>query len=296
MGTAILAVSCNVAQALLVLGLVLPSGSQLRLAAPPAQPDAERDRLFNAAKSANDAASALASMFAQASRTKLEALKTDDCAGVALQAAWEEVLLSLPEGEQTPPVSVDTQLLQYFVGFVEGRTHLAAPSWWKRGVLKEHAYKRTNVFFPILENQPYVKAGMGFQAPRGASFEAHPGGLRLKVNEESVPIRSAVMEGRGLANRVSAMIDGDHCYLTVHHNRCIPCRLYCIERRSGRIVWRSLIWAAGIKSYTGTGFHWISLVSRKGLVCVFGLGDNCAYVEAFGKADGANQYRFSTTH
>src|SRR5262249_19794154 len=61
-------------------------------------------------------------------------LKHNAHAGVALQAAWEDVRTA-PLSRQFRSVTPDPKRLTWFLGFVEGRLALDVPVWWKTTLL-----------------------------------------------------------------------------------------------------------------------------------------------------------------
>ena len=57
----------------------------------------------------------------------LPALRLHPHDGIAIQAAWEEVTLTVPEEKQDQPVRPDRHKLDWFLGFLEGRGRVRAP-------------------------------------------------------------------------------------------------------------------------------------------------------------------------
>src|SRR5262249_50953281 len=91
---------------------------------------------------------AYARLFAKAGAGGTRALRAHESDEIALRAAWEEILLRIPETTRLNAVRPDQRLLQRFVGFVEGRLRANVPKWWEDTLLDAQAYSRYNLCFP----------------------------------------------------------------------------------------------------------------------------------------------------
>lgn len=77
----------------------------------------------------------------------LSTLLTHPNDGIAIQAAWQEVVVTIPEKEGDQAFRPDRENLNWFLGFLEGRARIEPPKWWARSLLDCHANRRGNVYF-----------------------------------------------------------------------------------------------------------------------------------------------------
>jgi hypothetical protein len=222
--------------------------------------------------------------------------------GVSLRAAWEEVLITIPE--QPPPggtFKVDRGRLQWFAGFLEGRLRTKPPDWWSHGLLRAEAIRRCNVVFHELEESACHTTVRELDVPRNTSIENLGQKVRLSVGNQSITIPTETFERlvppESEFNHIGALLSPERCYLAVHTGIVLQKgSLYCIERDTGKTRWESELWAGCIGSaYSSVaGFHCVDVVDSSGRIFVFGMAGGAAYVEAFNPDDGKNLFRFAT--
>jgi hypothetical protein len=76
-----------------------------------------------------------------------------------------------------------------------------------------------------------------------------------------------------------------------------PYSLYAIDRSSSKVIWASEVWASGgLVTYQGRRRHVVELRVRGGMLAIFGVASDCAYIEVFDKKNGQNECRFSTEY
>ncbi|MGC3966409.1 MAG: hypothetical protein QM775_03260 [Pirellulales bacterium] len=76
-------------------------------------------------------------LFTNPSRDSLKRLKASPQHGIALRAAWEEVLLeSRVKREHEEWVRERRVAIAKFIGFIEGRLHTSVPEFWEHGALQ----------------------------------------------------------------------------------------------------------------------------------------------------------------
>ena len=141
---------------------------------------------------------ALSELFKRVGIDSLRKLQTSQDDTIALQAAWEEVARTVPEEVgKRGPFRPDRHKLDWFLGFLEGRTHSQAPEWWTRVLLDATANRRYNSLFDLPENKGpdghshslYHSAGMGdIIAPLDTTLSREHGKTILRVGKESVSI------------------------------------------------------------------------------------------------------------
>ena len=222
---------------------------------------------------------------------------------IAIQAAWQEVESTVPEGELEQSVRPDQQKLKWFLGFLEQRTHIRAPQWWAEALLDARAYRRGHVRMGESHEQPYHPAGLeGVRSPIDTSLKREWGRIMLRVGNESVPIPKDLFEHsstkRGLERfgNVSALTTRQRCYLAIHDDVGYPFDLHCIDRASGTVRWKARVWGTWWGNATGVHEGWVAVREQNDQIVLFGKTSVGFYVEAFHAKDGHNALRFSNLY
>ena len=227
--------------------------------------------------------------------------------GIALQAAWQDVAVTVPEKESRSAVRPDHDKLVWFLGFLERRARVRAPKWWAESLLESRAYARDNICPGRSSDEDWLadhhKSGLDFvSTPRDTMLKRDGERIVLQIGPESSPFPAAILtENMGknpngeLLGSVSGLITRDRCYVAVHDNTGYPHRLYCIDRSSGKTSWKTKVWGNFWGNLEGQTTAWVSIVESEGRVFVFesSTGMN---VEAFRVADGKTLFRFATTY
>ncbi|MBI3463123.1 MAG: hypothetical protein HY000_08710 [Planctomycetes bacterium] len=242
-------------------------------------------------------------LFGQVEPANIPKLQGHSNHGIALYAAWERVRRSVSAEEQPRGVPVNGQLLHRFAGFVEGRLGVELPRCWEQAVLSAGARQRDNIGFPVPKDCVYQGGGLEFSMPSGTSLQKRGEDVLLEVAGEPVVIPPFVVreieEGRRAGGgSISALVTRERCYLAAHGSEG-PYALFCIDRRSGRPIWKTEVWALGYQMEIGggpPGPHSVTLVEQDDRVFVFGVCAFYAGIEAFRAKDGAALFRFSTSY
>jgi hypothetical protein len=222
--------------------------------------------------------------------------------GIAIQAAWEEVRLTVPEKEPETAVRPDRHKLDWFLGFLEGRARLKTPKWWSEVLLDCRANRRDNIYF-LQPGQPlYDKIGPDEHFVYGPldtrlKFERERAVLSVGKQSTTIPVDLLRKDDSGkVACDVSALTTASRCFLAIHEGVGYPYDLVCVERTTGKVLWKSK--AFGTWWYAASGPHrfCVTVVEQHRRVIVFGSGVTGAHVEAFRSEDGANLFRFSTSY
>jgi hypothetical protein len=248
---------------------------------------------------------------------------------IALQARWElrNTKHKLPSDAAHP---------DYIPGFLEGDFGLRAPMPWAvefalpychdnaeelrliefyrkagaaqigRSTFAKADGKRiqhpTLKFVPELHQTSY-----GPSAPKNIEIAKDAAKLSITVDNQKIPISADLFpcgQASGVWNldqyQVAAILGGDNVFVAVYQNNWAPLSLYCLERRSGRIIWRSVAWAAYVDFAPGGSGFWYSdaqLVCDGSKITVFGRGTySGSYIESFDVKTGKNQLRFSSRY
>jgi outer membrane protein assembly factor BamB len=103
------------------------------------------------------------------------------------------------------------------------------------------------------------------------------------------------------------MVLDERYYLAVYGMMGDPYDLFCINRKSGKVVWKARPWANGGivdaahvilvgGTLSATGLHLVDMVHQGDRLLVFGSWKYGVSIECFNSNDGANLFRFSTSY
>jgi hypothetical protein len=166
-------------------------------------------------------------------------LQSHRCDSIALQAAWQEVLLTVSENEAEKTWRPDRPKLDWFLGFLEGRARVQAPKWWAEMLVDLHGYRRDEIHPGQPAQQPYHDAGFGrLSAPGDTTLKKNGGKVVLQVGDESISMPDKVM---GNAKCISAAMTSERCYVAAHSHIGSPFELTCIDRASTAVVWKATV-------------------------------------------------------
>jgi hypothetical protein len=238
-------------------------------------------------------AKAYRELFKKVGAEGLRELQTHSEDGISIQAAWEEVVLKVPEKKS---VHLDRHKLDWFLGFLEGRARLRAPSWWSDSLLDSEAYRPNLVYVRpgMPKENPYHELGLDhFRGPHNTSLKREHEKIVLRVGKEAVPIPEDLL----VKENVSALMKPSHCYIAVHENVGHGYKLACIDRTSEKLVWKTDVFGTWWGDFsTGPAQMWVSVTEQKERIVVFGAAATGLHVEAFRAKDGKNLFRFSTSY
>jgi hypothetical protein len=227
-------------------------------------------------------------------------LQTHPQDGIAIQAAWEEVTLTVPEKEPAQPVRPDRHKLDWFLGFLEGRARLKVPPWWSEMLCDSRANRRDNIYPGKPKKCPYHKLGLwDARGPRDTSLKREGDKLVLRINKESVPIPENFLgktDARKFWCNVSALIKPSRCYVAVHDDVGYPYKLACIDRTTGKVLWKSEVFGTWWGGAEGIHEMWLAVTEQNERIVLFGSAATGMHVEAFRPKDGKNLFRFSTSY
>ena len=227
--------------------------------------------------------------------------QANDHDGIALQAAWEEIALTVPEKEPDRAIRLDRHKLEWFLGFLEGRGRVQAPQWWAEMLLDSRANRRDNIYAGNPKETPYHRTGLDdVQAPRNTTLRRDGDKIILKVGLESVSLPESFLgkdySGQ-VCDNVSALITSGRCYIALHDDFGYPYQLVCIDRLTAKIVWKSEVWSMWWGAIAGFGGNmWVAVTEQNKRIVVFGAGSTGIHVEAFREDDGINLFRFSSSY
>lgn len=242
------------------------------------------------------------SLFKAAGASGLDSLKQGPHDGVAIQAAWEQVRLSLSKKESEVVLRPDSEASSRFFGFLEGRGRVKVPEWWSDSV-KDSRTTRRDYLTPGLVKEltkDYHAAGLdNIAAPANTSVAKSEKGLQLSVSNETVIIPEDILKKDDSGKfwcQVSALMTAKHCYVAVHDEVGGQYRLHCIDRSNSKRVWTSDVWGSWWGAASGAHFMYVSVVEQDDRIAVFGAAWTGVHAEAFCAKDGKNLFRFSSSY
>jgi hypothetical protein len=255
------------------------------------------------------ASEAFAALFKGATREQISALQENSDASIALQAAWQDVVATVPAGRSEVAVRPDRDKLVWFLGILERRARVKAPPWWAKFLDESKAHSRDNIYPGVASEDVWLsdhhKSGMdAVCTPRDTTLKREGGKIVLQVGTESTQFPTAVFTedrqylhmGRdGISGAASALITRDRCCLALHDNTGHSHPLYCIDRSTGKTIWKARVWGNFWGGIEGQIVAWVSLVEGDGKVFVFEASSGMN-VEAFRIADGKPAFRFATSY
>lgn len=219
-------------------------------------------------------------------------LKLHECDSIALQAAWQEVVLEIPlEDHKTRRPG--RPKLAWFHGFLEGRARLHAPQWWSEMLLDSGSFRRGEVFPGQPEKRPTRVSGLSaVRVPVGTTLETKGNSVTMRVGADSIAFQVEFLK---FADAVYGLTTPDRFYVVAYNNVGAPFQLVCFDRASGVVIWKSTVWANLTGSASGGYELTVSLIEQEGRIIVFGSGTTGLFVESFKAKDGVNLFRFTTS-
>jgi len=283
--------------------------------------DAEAKHQLNA-KSNPTTPKEYKSLFKSLGSENVERLKQHQHTGIALRAAWLQLLIAttVPKRRKT----VEPAETQRFLGFVEGRLGVGIPESWEAALLRAKPLASADavsvgdewICFSRGDELFYKQTESGCSAPSGVSLKKRPEEWSLGVGDSSIGIPASLVKELILNELrdefgpnddmkslgVTALLSADDCYLAFHDVVCGRYKLVSLDPRTKQVRWKVDVEAdvtgnvRGLDTYDYTGwfYHWVTLVEKNDVLFVFGVSWECAYIEAFNTKDETNLFRFST--
>jgi len=237
---------------------------------------------------AETAARGYATLFKKPDRKLLARLKQVGETGVALRAAWEEVLLAgLIPDKRTNSECVKPEAAERFLGFVEGRLGIELPWWWQASVKM--------AFLGGCER--VVPGAVSVGPPKRRTPQQKAQETISKLRKQSVVIPPALLEKHLCQTQlVSFALNPDDCFLAFHYARGLfSYPLACIDRETGKTRWENTVWdSANGPTLAGATGENVTVMVKGNRVFVLGSGSYRFYIEAFDSKTGRNEFRFAS--
>lgn len=233
-------------------------------------------------------------LFVKANEEQLRGLLSHTNDGVALAAGWEKVRRTIPKGDELADVKPERTALSRFLGLVEGRLHMPLPPGWEAALQATSSNGRENIWFgdPDEVGAKVVVHGDATENDRHADFRQEGHQCRVTVGD-----KTWLLPSEDLVESMFVELAGATAFVALYCWPPASYTLYAIDRESGKVLWRSKVWAQGdLCTWTGHGWHNVELRIRGNAMVVFGVECSVAYVEAFDARTGKNLCRFATSY
>ena len=287
----------------------------------PAEPEKLSDKVLRQrvieAKSPSESGRAFARYFKEVGRGS-PTLKFDADISIALQAAWEEHAVILPDELEAEREEGDLPArvlrpgdAQRFFGFLEGRGGVEIPEWWEgrrdfpeRMPLRyDEPYDFEETDFSLYGNKEKLRMIKSSYGPKSSAVKTDDG-LVLSRGEQKLTIVNDVVEQLKKDARQSAKyciveFSKEKSCVAIYDDLGLRFPLYCIESKTGKLLWKAEIWGQreDAQMFTGGGSHHeVQLQVEEQQVAVWGAGLYGAYVECFDPKTGTAKFRFSTEY
>lgn len=233
-------------------------------------------------------------LFESLGRDGLERLTEDEDTGIALAAAYQPIVRQnnrwreIDESgiQEVRPIKRRREIHQAlgteFLEFLEKRTGLDPPEWWKK-IARDGWYFDWND--PVSHPDP-------LSIENGAVVLAD--GQRLTLSLGALADLKDPLYGFE-CRECSALVDGDRVYVAAIDFDGSLSRIICFDCKTGDVVWRGDNWAMGfdnIRNYQGAISHNAEVTLQDGVVAIWGESFSSIYLEAFDAETGETLFRF----
>ncbi len=246
---------------------------------------------------------------------------------IAIHAAWSQLLRAVPIPEPANaffemdravwpgPVFVgiiEPEGLSRFLGFVEGRMKVDIPKWWewclRRNAITGNRHLQFVGFLPPFANERTRILPSRTVRLSGTTLTIYSSikkitaeGNTLLIEDGDRPCKFSMnrLPQLDVENANCAMAIGKrHIYIAVFDIVPNEFGMYCIERDTGTLAWRTNVWALDLSTHTpggttGPADHVAFITVKDGTAFVWGGDGQGMYVESFDDK-GKAVLRFST--
>jgi hypothetical protein len=269
------------------------------------------------ASTRGDQIAAYAKFFADASPEELRALTNHEDASIALIARWSLRQSDLPAARlMSHP--------QRWLGFLEGRTGLAAPDAWaarlscEPGVFQSHAaaiYKPAGlvgthtftvdgrkVVLPYVRlRAPLHRTAAGIFCKQGCDISVTDGTVRFSTATKSLELPERVLKPLWIRNPdrkqfCAFQLEHERLYAAFYDSDGHNFPLICYDATRRELLWTAEIWALeDCQPLQFSGYREDQrvdlVIGPRGVAC-FGTQGSCCYVDAFDLKTGNSIFQF----
>ena len=213
-----------------------------------------------------------------------------------LDKAWARVVASEIAGED--PRGKGLGVRHWFLGFVEGKTGVEPPEFWRESVLHCHRMKGTpQLFFGGGKFEtPYHWTKDYIECPRDTDIVFGDGTVEIKVGADSIVLFDAKMiaDIKG-TEALSTLWTEDRVYVALQES-VFSCEIRAVERESKKTIWTAKIKPSdfGPFALTGQTTHYVSMSTQGKNIVVYGAALFTGYVACIEAESGKVAWEFNT--
>jgi len=219
-----------------------------------------------------------ASLCGNRDRKKIRSLMTGTKDTTAsLLAAWNATGVQEPLHEE----QVSRWSMSRFVGFFEGRMHVAAPAWWQAWL--KFQFQKEFAGSELIHERP------------SSDVDWSRTGDKLIVTVSAVAGKSVVIDfpPNPLLSFTVVAVGCGRVFVAEHLDNNSSFLLHCFSASTGNALWKSKVWGIDL-AVGGRSMQIVSIVVSESRVVVFGASFG-NYVEAFDCETGKCVTRFNTS-
>jgi hypothetical protein len=228
---------------------------------------------------------------------------------LALFDAWERQINSSDTKQTRSP--------ERFLGFVEGRLGLHAPSFWEESVIARYVEQHPDESAQYRELQSKYRKDNSDQRLEKRTIQGHE--LRtsatVRVDEKGTATifgegqKKTLVKSRLLqeifaefpsVNRLEILIGESDSFVCAFDHFAAHYPLICIATKTGELRWRTVVWAMGseiVPFRSGIWTHKAVILHDSACVAVFGTGSyGTCYCELFSLEDGRPYGKFASNY
>lgn len=198
-----------------------------------------------------------------------------------IESAWLEVVPSIADLPDRV-VSPSQEKLERFIGFLEHEATVGVPQWWRAALMDAHWGPGGSFFFHRDKGFEYQSSMEHLKTPLGTTLAKEDGKFILCIGEDSITLPDGVVGSRlkGEMSEVpfdnySALFTPTRCYVAAYRDIATDFPLYCIDRSTGKPLWKREIKWRGVDGSLVYTSVWVSIVEKGNRVIVFCLGTHC---------------------
>jgi hypothetical protein len=233
-------------------------------------------------------------LFQSGSDDQIRAFKKHPSDSFAIQAAWEEVVRTLPR-KSDQPGRLNQKCLAGFVVFLEERGHFKAAKWWTDAILDPEDGLHKEWIDPRFKRNPKLAP-----LPIPGELLKRDGATVLRVGPTTLILPKdlrAALNLQETRDQVTFAASPSHLYFAAYESMGDPFRLACTDRSATRLCWSAEVRGTGWSGNADGAFNnWVEIVEQGDRVVVFGLATLGLYVEGFRAEDGVSLFRFSSCY
>lgn len=250
------------------------------------------------ARYASEIAADFNGLFCETTSDCLAELKQHREASVAIRAAWEAAKRALVNSKDADTDAPRRAAVERFLGFLEGRLHLALPRSWEQSMRAAHLGGYRHIGFrgtsvpPTFSRELSIWLSPGLRVKRGDPCKLIVGSKVVSLNRSTF---DKLMDRGEIV--LKAFVVGEKCYLVAFGGMGQLSDVLRINGSTGEVIWSANAWGTGWVVWTGRGepTYNVELLEDSGTVYLLGSGSAGGVIEGYDVTSGAVVLRFATT-